>query len=72
MSVLYWGAIGPWGQRRSPTWPISAVTGERLWYQGVADLSVRGSELFSLPEVVMVHLLMEVLGLGKEEGGDVT
>jgi len=38
----------------------------------VADPSVRGSELFSRPEVLMIHLLMEALGLGKEEGEDAT
>lgn len=38
--------------------------------QRVAGLCVRGSELFFLTEVVMIHVLMVVLALDKEEGED--
>ena len=64
-----WTAVG---QRRSPTWPVPTVTAACLQYQRVADPSIRGSELFSLTEVVMIHLLMEALGLGKKQGEDAT
>lgn len=54
---------------RSPLWPTPTVTAECLQCQRVP---ARGSELLFLTKVVMIHLLMEVLGLNKEEGEDAT